>query len=101
VTFNLRDFAVPVFDAFSSNTKINTSSTTIATTQFRNNGCVKHHLCTLAYANLQQRTTDTVVDTQQPATERKAGQKEEDSWEDHNKEAKTLLAEAEYDFRAS
>jgi hypothetical protein len=53
------------------------------------------------YANIQQRTTDTVVDTQQPAMEHKAGQKEEDSWEDHNKEAKTLLAEAEYDFRAS
>jgi hypothetical protein len=33
--------------------------------------------------------------------ERKAGQKAEDSWEDHNKEAKTLLAEAEYELHTS
>ena len=45
-----------------------------------------------------KQTTDTAAaaDTQQLAMEHKAGQKEEASWEDHNKEAKIALAEAEY-----
>jgi len=44
VIANLRDFALPALDAFSSNTKINISSTTIATERFRNNGYVLHAL---------------------------------------------------------
>ena len=38
---------------------------------------------------------DTAAGIRRPATERKAGQKEEVSWEDRNKGAKTALAEAE------
>jgi len=50
-----------------------------------------------------KQTTDTaaVADTPQPAMEHKAGQKEEASWEDHNKEAKIALAEAEYEIDTS
>jgi hypothetical protein len=43
-----------------------------------------------------KQTTDTAADTRQPAMERKAGQMEEDSWEDHKEEARTPLAEAKY-----
>jgi hypothetical protein len=43
-----------------------------------------------------KQTTDTAADTRQPAMERKAGQMEEASWENHKEEARTLLAEAKY-----
>jgi hypothetical protein len=43
---------------------------------------------------LVKQTMDTAADTRRPAMERKAGQKEEASWEDRNKGAKTALAEA-------
>jgi hypothetical protein len=43
-----------------------------------------------------KQTTDTAADTRQPAMERKAGQMEEASWEDHKEEARTRLAEAKY-----
>ncbi len=45
---------------------------------------------------LNKQTTVTAADTRQPATERKAGQMEEASWEDHKEEARTPLAEAKY-----
>jgi hypothetical protein len=45
----------------------------------------------------RKQTTDTAENTLQPAMERKAGQKQEAFWKDHNKEARTLLVGAEYD----
>lgn len=45
-----------------------------------------------------KQTTDTAAaaDTRQPAMERKAGQMEEASWEDHKEGARTPQAEAKY-----
>lgn len=46
---------------------------------------------------LDKQATDTAADTRQPAMERKAGQKEEVSWEDHSKEARTVQEAAGYE----
>jgi hypothetical protein len=88
-------YATFAFDAFFHKHSVNHNQI------IRNNGYGSTHSESHKMLTGVKPTTDTAAvaaDIRQPAMERKAGEKEEASWENHSKEARTVQEAAEYEI---